>query len=114
MESQNPRSASGAGSNQKEPMPLVGREFLCPWIPGLSVTLGSGADVASPVFLGMLEHPGGRTSLECCSSGCVACPRSAPVAGSNRMKDQFYFNLNFSLYQKEDREKFPLSCKIYI
>lgn len=58
MESQNPRSAFGAGSNQKEPMPLVGGEFLCPWIPGLSVTLGGRADVASPVFLGMLEHPG--------------------------------------------------------
>jgi hypothetical protein len=55
--SQSPGFALGTGLDWKEPMPLVGWGFLCPWILEDSVTLGTGSNVvASPVILGISKH----------------------------------------------------------
>ena len=64
MQNQCPRSAPVTGSNWKEPVPLAGRGFLGPWIPGVPGTLGVRADiVASLVIMGMLEHVGVKLPL---------------------------------------------------
>jgi hypothetical protein len=53
-----PNVSQRTGSDQKEPMPLAGWEFLGPWILGDSVTPGVRADVASLLILGFSEHLG--------------------------------------------------------
>jgi hypothetical protein len=60
VQSQCPKSAQHTGSVWKEPVPLARRGFLCPWIPGVPIIPGVGADgvASSPVILGMLEYLG--------------------------------------------------------
>jgi len=66
VQSQCLRSPQGIGSDRKELVLLAGREILHPWILGVPVTLGIGADVlaSSPIILGMLEHREIQLSLD--------------------------------------------------
>ncbi|XP_031247067.1 vomeronasal type-2 receptor 116-like [Mastomys coucha] len=58
VQTQYTRSALGTSSNWKEPVPLAGQGYLCPWILGGPVTLDVGAIVvASPVILGCIFAP---------------------------------------------------------
>jgi hypothetical protein len=54
-----------ADSNWEEPVPLTRWGFLCPWIAGVAITPGVGANVVAPslVILGMLEHLGVELTL---------------------------------------------------
>ena len=84
MQSQHPRSALGADSDQKESMPLSGWGFLHPWILGDPGTLNIWADVvAFPMILGVSEHLGVRLPLRVVGVGAEPAPKSAPGAGSN-------------------------------
>ena len=64
-----------SGPNQKEPMPLAGHGFLCPWIPGVPVIPGVRTDiVASPVILGISENLGIGLPLDVVGVGAKPAP----------------------------------------
>lgn len=67
------RSVQCTGSDRKELVPLVVWEFLCPWIPGVLVTLGVGGScgllTSDP---GRIRTPGSQATSGFCGSGCRA------------------------------------------
>jgi len=73
----------------RNPCHRTGRGFLCPWIPGVSVTPGVGEDIvaSSPLILGVSEHLGVRLPLGVVGVGVEPAPK---VCSGHRFRPESF------------------------